>query len=162
MLRWRFRRPCRFRCCDSFRSTGEPCLLSSRLPAEGNRLLVVGDEAVPCAASSIETGASWLPTKRKAMRQSPFMVHPRYLDFTLANRRSQRRENLPRPIRSSIIFTFTLPDHHILNSGFHVYWRRKPTRRVRFRRITLSRTIKTHIKVRPGSFAIGGTCFLQL
>jgi hypothetical protein len=60
-------------------------MFSSQLPAEGNRLIVVGDEAVSCAASNIETGASWLPTKRKPMRQSPLMVHPRYLDFTLAN-----------------------------------------------------------------------------
>jgi hypothetical protein len=60
-------------------------VLRSRLPADGNRLIVVRDEDVPCAVSSIETGVSWLPTKRKPMRQSPFMVLPQYLDFTLAN-----------------------------------------------------------------------------
>ena len=83
-------------------------------PAEGNRLIAVRDEDVPCAVSSIETGASWLPTKRKPMRQSPFMVHPRYLDFTLANMQaSHRRDNLPQtdPVVDHLYIYFTRPSH---------------------------------------------------
>ena len=145
MLHLRFRRSCRFRRCTHFAVAIPSGALEKRVcprepaAAEGNRLIVVRDEDVPCAASSIKTGASWLPTKRKPMRQSPFMVHPRYLDFTLANMQAIASSGEPatRPIRSSIIFTFTLPDSHILNRGLHVYWRRKPTRRIRFRRITL-------------------------
>ena len=120
MLRWRFRRSCRFRRCTHFAVAIPSGALEKRVcprepaAAEGNRLIVVRDEDVPCAVSSIETGASWLPTKRKPMRQSPFMVHPRYLDFTLANMQaSHRRENLPQtdPVVDHLYIYFTRPSH---------------------------------------------------
>ena len=60
-------------------------------PASSHRASAPPSASISAGCPSItgrvltKSSANWLPTKRNPLRQSPFMVHRRYLDFTLTN-----------------------------------------------------------------------------